>query len=176
MLWIIVASMLYRLVTAEIFFLSAPPEIEVITFEKEVILDLPKNQSESSHENIRVVANIVEEVPKVSISGDKSVSLFSEEGIVIQDVPFVAQAPLENWSDIRQQNACEETSVLMAMKWVEGRSISPEWAEQEILRIVDFEKETFGHFHDSSAGDTYERIVKEYYGHTSAFLEYDITV
>ncbi len=38
--------------------------------------------------------------------------------LVTQSVPFTVQAPLGDWTDARQQDGCEEASVLMAMAWV----------------------------------------------------------
>lgn len=94
---------------------------------------------------------------------------------VLYDVPFTAQAPFGNWDDIRQDTGCEEASVLMAMKWVSGEDLTPEEAEQEIIAISEFEKENYGHHHDTSTKDTL-KLIKEYYNYDKAYTEYDIEI
>jgi hypothetical protein len=82
----------------------------------------------------------------------------------MQDVPFTPQAPFAEWKDPRQQDACEEASVLMAMHWVKSEPIaSREAAKQEILAISAYQSEKYGQFHDTSAIDTGKRIVEGFY-------------
>ena len=88
--------------------------------------------------------------------------------LILIDVPFTVQAPLAEWKDPRQQEACEEASSLMAMHWVKGEKIqSREAAKTEILAIAKYEEEKFGSYHDTSAKDTAERILKGYYNYTN---------
>jgi len=104
--------------------------------------------------------------------------VFYEETIsmanVFFDVPFTPQAVFGNWADVRQSNACEEASVLMAMRWVEGKNLLLKDAEEEIIAISDFEKEKYGHFHDTSARDTVERIFKDYFKYEGVSVRYNI--
>jgi len=52
------------------------------------------------------------------------------------DVPFTAQAPLANWDELHQE-ACEEASVLMVMRYFQGQSIgSPDEANRDIEELV----------------------------------------
>lgn len=52
------------------------------------------------------------------------------------DVPFTPQAPLANWDELHEE-ACEEASVLMVLRYFQGQAIgSPEDAEKEIQRLV----------------------------------------
>ncbi len=52
------------------------------------------------------------------------------------DVPFTSQAPLANWDELHQE-ACEEASVLMVLRYFQGKHIgSPEQANAEIERLV----------------------------------------
>lgn len=84
-------------------------------------------------------------------------------------VPFTSQSPFAQWSDPRQQDACEEASALMAMKWVRNLSIKDKQsALDEIFDIVNFESKNYGNFHDTSAKDTVERIFKGYYKYNNA--------
>lgn len=94
-----------------------------------------------------------------------------EEKDVLLSVPFTAQAPTGNWKDPRQQDACEEASSLMAVKWTRGETIDPLGAEREILDIVAFEEKNYGVSHDTSAADTAERIIKGYFGYENFRVE-----
>ncbi|MBI5913267.1 hypothetical protein HY839_02375 [Candidatus Azambacteria bacterium] len=87
---------------------------------------------------------------------------------VLLDVPFTVQAPFGGWADARQDYGCEEASILMAMRWVRGETLTPAQAEQEIIAISEFEKERYGDFHDTSAQDTL-KVVKAYFGYENAF-------
>ena len=67
-------------------------------------------------------------------------SVVSAANFVDNKVPFSSQAPLSDWSDPKQQDACEEASALMAMAWVEGiegRS-KLEWLNK-IIELSDFQ-------------------------------------
>ena len=61
----------------------------------------------------------------------------TKQKIVNQAVPFTSQAPTGQWSDERQQDGCEEASALMAMYWVQGKSLSSQEALTKILAISD---------------------------------------
>jgi hypothetical protein len=96
---------------------------------------------------------------------------------VLLDVAFTSQAPFGDWDDPRQQDGCEEASVLMAMLWLRGQtSISRDEALREILTASDWEQEKYGSFHDTSAQDTVERLFKDYYKHYGAYVSYDVSV
>lgn len=94
--------------------------------------------------------------------------------LVSFDVPFTPQAPLGNWSDPRQQSGCEEAVALMAMRWIQGQRLTPEEAVREIIAISEFERAHFGHFHDTSAQDTAERIFKGFFGYEAVEVRYGI--
>ncbi len=96
--------------------------------------------------------------------------------VILFDVPFTAQAPSGKWENEKQQNACEEASALMAMRWVEGKRLTPEEAEKELIAISNYELSNFEHFHDTSAEDTIERIFKGYFNYQNVELKSDIDV
>jgi hypothetical protein len=73
---------------------------------------------------------------------------------MVLDVPFTSQAPLNNWSDPIYQNGCEEASSLMAMMWVQDKTIAPDYANQEIKNISNYEVKTIGTYTDTSVDDT----------------------
>lgn len=86
--------------------------------------------------------------------------------VVILDVPFTVQAPFAEWKDPRQQDACEEASVLMAMHWVKNEPIaSKEAAKEEILAISAYEENLYKNERDTSAADTGKRIIEGYYNY-----------
>lgn len=94
---------------------------------------------------------------------------------VFFEVPFTVQAPSGNWGDPVYQNACEEASIVMAMRWVEGKSLTAEEAMTEIKALSDYALKNYGHFHDLSAADT-ARLIQDYYGYFGVAVERDITV
>lgn len=95
---------------------------------------------------------------------------------VLHEVPFVSQAPLGDWKDRRQAYGCEETAALMAIRWARGESLSAEEALEEIIASSEFQLEKYGYYEDTSAADTVERIIKEYFEFENAELAYDIGI
>lgn len=76
-------------------------------------------------------------------------------------VPFLSQAPFGDWGE-PWQDACEETSVMMAVAWARGFQLNPDSAADEISNEVAFEKKTLGYYRDTNAADT-ARIFREFY-------------
>jgi len=100
------------------------------------------------------------------------------ENILIT-VPFTSQAPLLEWKDQRFQDACEEASVLMAMKWVKGEKIEKttvgkKKVRNEIATMADWEKKKYGSYRDTSALDTAKRLLTAYYGYRNWELKLDV--
>lgn len=89
---------------------------------------------------------------------------------VVWSVPFTPQAPLGNWTDIKQGNGCEEASILMAYSWAKNTTLSPELAAKTIIQLSDFAYTTLGHFHDISNQDTL-KVLTEYFSFSNAHLE-----
>ncbi len=90
-------------------------------------------------------------------------------------VPFTPQAPHANW-DLPYQEACEEASILMVARYKNSEPIrSPEDADQEILKLVEFQNSFFGDYKDTTAEETAE-IARVYYGFTNTEVVYDFTV
>lgn len=112
---------------------------------------------------------IVETTPPivVSVSGQpiapNDVGSDSSVKKVLQNVPFVSQAPFGDWGDPRQQDGCEEISALMAMAWVRGETLSRKQALEKLFAISEYEETTYGSYHDTSAKDTVQRIFNEYF-------------
>lgn len=97
------------------------------------------------------------------------------QDVLLDVVPFTPQAPLGDWGDIRQQSGCEEAVALMAMRWVQGRSLTLEEARKEIIAISDFELNNYGHFHDTSTQDTVDRIFKGYFKYNNVEIKKGFT-
>ena len=92
------------------------------------------------------------------------------------NVPFVLQAPFGNWSDSVFQNACEESSVVMAMGWINSvATISPADAQKQILDIVNFENNTFGYNADTSVFDV-QKIFQQYFKQQNVSVRENIAV
>ncbi len=91
------------------------------------------------------------------------VDINSGQEILISDVSFTAQAPFANWSDPRQQNACEEASVIMAMSWVKEQSLSKTEALDKIIALSIWLEQKYGVYVDSSTQDTMDWIFKDYF-------------
>lgn len=87
---------------------------------------------------------------------------------VLYDVPFTPQAPFARWDDLRQQDGCEEASILMAVHWFLGKELTPAIAEREIIGAAGYQWKNYGSYRDTSAEDTVERIAKGYFGYESA--------
>lgn len=112
-----------------------------------------------------------EDLNQISIYGEEVKK--ENNKIVAHDVPFTPQAPFGEWSDLRQQDGCEEASVIMAMHWVKGEELSYENAREEIIAMSNYELEKYGSYKDTSAHDTVERLFKDYYAYDKVeFKEY----
>lgn len=90
------------------------------------------------------------------------------------NIPFTSQAPFGNWADLRQEDGCEEASVLMIMSWIDKWDLAPEKAEQEIIAISEYEQTLFGEFRETSLQDTANRILRSYFGYDNFEIRYGI--
>ncbi len=89
-------------------------------------------------------------------------------------VPFSPQAPHANW-DLPYQEACEETSALLTHKFFKGGLLTPVIADNEILKIVDWEKENLGYYEHTTALET-ASILHEYFGYKRVEVQYDVSI
>lgn len=89
--------------------------------------------------------------------------LLANEEILINDIPFTSQAPFANWNDDRQQNACEESSAIMAMSWVNNKNLSKEDSLDKIIKLSKYLENKYGTYVDSSTQDTMDWIFKDYF-------------
>jgi len=107
--------------------------------------------------------------------GDISSVATTKNGIapemVLIDAPFSSQAPYGNWGQ-PWQDACEETSVLMAVAWARGFGLAPAFAAEEIMKQVQFEERVFGYHRDTNLEDT-ARLIKDFYRYSNFDIRYD---
>lgn len=95
---------------------------------------------------------------------------------IVQNVPFISQAPFGEWDNEVFQDGCEEASMIMAMAWVRGESLTPEGGKRDIESITQFENKTFGAFTaDMSPSDT-ARIMEAYYSYENAEVLQDVSI
>ena len=80
-------------------------------------------------------------------------------------VPFASQAPFADW-DLPYQEACEEASTIMANRYFRNQKLDPKIMNEEILKLIEWQKTTFGYYEDTTAEET-ARILNEYFGLTA---------
>lgn len=97
----------------------------------------------------------------------------SPQGINLA-VPFTSQAPHGVWDAVHEET-CEEAAVLMVDAFFDGRVLTPDSVEAELLALVDWQKQRFGYFEDTTAAEV-AIIAREYYGYADVEVRYDITV
>lgn len=123
-------------------------------------------------------ALLVEKKPEIRTSTvlkeSDEVNDVTEKNLIKLDVPFTTQAPFAEWSDERQQNACEEAAAVMAMAWVNGTEFSKQEARDQIVAISDWEMENYGVYQDTSATDTVDRIFRGYFKNENVNVVSDI--
>lgn len=85
-------------------------------------------------------------------------------------VPFSSQAPKQNW-DMPYQEACEETSLIMAMGYLKGRTtdFSPDEADRAILELVEYM--TGQGFAIDVTLEEIAKVARDHYGLKSVILE-----
>lgn len=128
---------------------------------------------------------ITKEVPSISprvvLDSENIPTLIPTPNVAVEiidhSVPFTSQAPFGEWDDERHQDGCEEASSLMAIKWAHGELIDgPQTAKDQIIAAVDYQVTHFGGFHDTSAHDTVERIIKGFWSYPNARVINDISL
>ncbi|MFZ2310895.1 MAG: C39 family peptidase [Patescibacteria group bacterium] len=97
-------------------------------------------------------------------------------GKVLQNVPFTSQAPYGKWSDLRQEDGCEEASSLMAVKWARNEKLTSEEALKEILGSSDYTLKKYQEYRDLSITDTLNWVIKDYFNYNNAAISKDITL
>lgn len=89
-------------------------------------------------------------------------------------VPFTSQAPFAVWDEMHNE-ACEEAAVMMVNAFYDGRTFTPQKAEDELQDIVVWENSTFGYFKDTTAEET-AQILRKKYGYENVRVIYEPTL
>jgi hypothetical protein len=95
--------------------------------------------------------------------------------ILIEGVPFTSQAPFGEWDDDRQQDGCEEASSLMAIYWAQNKSLNSKEARNIIISLSDFLQKKYKEYRDTSAKDTLDWIINDYFNYQNAFYKENIS-
>lgn len=77
------------------------------------------------------------------------------------EMPFYTQAPHSNW-DYPWQEACEEASVLLVANLYNGLNLDREAYNTELLRLVEWEIQTFGAYEHTTVAQTAEMLSTQY--------------
>jgi len=93
------------------------------------------------------------------------------KSVYIENVPFTAQAPFGEWSDPRQQDGCEEASSLIAISWARNQTLTPQKTLDAILKISQFQTDKYDEYRDTSASDTANRIIHDYFDYLQAAVK-----
>ena len=91
------------------------------------------------------------------------------------DVPYTVQAPHANWNE-PYQNACEEAAILMVDHFYKGKEIpSKEYADKELLKLVDYQNKTLGDYKDTDTEET-AQILRDYFGFKNVKVVWDPSI
>jgi hypothetical protein len=87
------------------------------------------------------------------------------------DVPFLLQAPKQNWVE-PFENACEEASLIMVDAYYDKRKtdFGADEGVKVILDVVAYEDETYGYNKDTTAADVVN-TAKNYFGRPNGVLQ-----
>ncbi|MDD5652126.1 MAG: C39 family peptidase, partial [Candidatus Moranbacteria bacterium] len=87
------------------------------------------------------------------------------------EVPFTSQAPYGVW-DERHDDACEEASLLMVVKYLDNDKLTPEIAEKELQSVIDYQIEKYGDYKDSDMEELVQ-IAEGFYSVSNLEVIYD---
>jgi hypothetical protein len=86
-------------------------------------------------------------------------------------VPFVCQAPFANWNI--HEESCEEIAILMNHCFIEGKSLTPDYADKELLVMRQWQKDHYGQEKDMTCQEAVQ-FIKDYYNYTGSRVFTDI--
>lgn len=145
------------LFVAGVFFILSRKSAEAPVVEKNNPVVLNNQKDTNAGENI---------LPEKNINSEKNIP----DKVLIQ-VPFTTQAPFANW-DALHEEACEEASLIMLKYYLDKKPLTPEIAENEIQRMVDFEIRNYGDYKDSTASEIV-KLAEDFYKITKLKVIYD---
>jgi hypothetical protein len=113
---------------------------------------------------------------KISIGDINIFPAQTTTGKILLDVPFTSQAPFGGWSDLRQEDGCEEASSLMAVKWARGETLTATEALKQILNASDYELKKYKEYRDISVTDTLNWIIKDFFNYQNAAILQNVSM
>ncbi len=117
---------------------------------------------------------LVKEKPKKKILKEKKI-IKELPKKVHYNVPFTAQAPFRNWGEPWQE-ACEETAVLITMRYFDKRGFKDKYdARQALLEIIDWENKTLGFYKDTDTKTT-AKIITDFYKYKNIEISSDVSL
>jgi hypothetical protein len=125
-------------------------------------------------ENIPVVLDNQENTSVVEKDKAPIENIAEEKNIpdkILISVPFATQAPFANW-DALHEEACEEASLIMLKYYLDKKPLTPDIAESEIQRMVEFEIKNYGDFKDTTVSETV-KLAEDFYGINNLKVVYD---
>jgi len=136
---------------------------EKINF-KNVISDRKKElllQINGDNSNLSIFSKTFAEGKKQEIKIEKEIKILENTNL---DVQFYPQSPFWKWWPIFE-DTCEEASVLLALNYIKGDTMTREEFRDELLKIVDFENNYFWYYKDTNVDETAD-ILEKYYKFT----------
>lgn len=131
-----------------------------ITDDTDDVLDFANNNTDTKKENAN--EDTVEDKPEIVIPESLNLA-----------IPFTSQAPHANW-ELPYQEACEEASMVMAARFLQGRTIDgADDADDAILQLVEHGTTVMGYPIDTTAEET-AAILEDFY-ELDAELIYDFS-
>lgn len=115
----------------------------------------------------------ISEKQEIRETDPRTISIIKIKDKLDYQVPFSPQAPFGNW-DLPYQEACEEASAIMAARYFMGQSLDNTIMNEEILKLVLWQKKYFGYYEDTTAKET-AQIIREYFG-LKAEVSSDVSV
>lgn len=110
-----------------------------------------------------IIDNTATATPTIeTLVSDETISIPEQKTI---SVPFADQAPLKNWDDPYQE-ACEETSIIMAKVYLDGNNaedLDKTYINEQILALVDYQEKNWGGHHDLDTKLTL-KLLQDFYG------------
>lgn len=121
---------------------------------------LPQEQMIAQQGNSTTISQIASSTTNVVTSTKDGIrNEFPKE--INLSVPFILQAPSQNW-DLPYQETCEEASLLMALR-AGQKAPTLEEADAELLKMTEKQIELFGQYFHTSATQTV-MLAEEMYG------------
>lgn len=104
------------------------------------------------------VSDIPQEQERDQAVSEESFTLPEKFNLPVQ---FHSQSPLGTWWEIFWET-CEEASVLLAFLYFQGKTLSPQEFQQELLNIVSYQNTVFWDFVHTTVAQT-AQILRDFY-------------